>query len=87
LAAKAGKVIRKFLYRSSVLTSPGIGSIALWALAREHLIENGPIKNGRCVMVLTLKGHRELELISREPPAVDDRLTTPVAAAKSRGAR
>ena len=80
LAATAGKVVRKFEYRSSALTSPGIGGKALWELVRNHLIENGPIENGGCVMLLTLKGNRELELISREPPAADDRL-----AAQSRG--
>jgi len=74
-AAKAGKVIRKFQYRSSVLISPGIGGKALWELKRNHLIENGPIANGRCVMVLTLKGYHELELLLRERPAAGDRIT------------
>jgi hypothetical protein len=88
LAAKAGKVIRKFEYRFSALTSPGIGGKALWELVRNHLIENRPIENGRCVMALTLKGYRELKLISREPStAVEDRLATAIGAGHSRGAR
>lgn len=88
LAAKAGKVVRRFEYCSSTLTSPGIGGIALWQLMRDHLIQNGPIDNGRCVMVLTLKGYRELDLILREAlPAIDDRLAAAVVAANSRASR
>lgn len=71
-AAKAGNVVRKFQHRSSILTSPGTGGIALWALVRDHLIQNGPIDTGCCVMVLTMKGYRELDLISREPTPIDD---------------
>jgi len=48
LAAKAGKVVRKFEYRTSVLTSSEIGGIALWQLMRDHLIENGPIERALC---------------------------------------
>jgi hypothetical protein len=79
LAAKAGKVVRQFQFRSSTLTSPGIGAIALWGIMRDHMIQNGPIDNGRCVMVLTLKGHRELDLILSEAPVIDGRLATVVA--------
>ncbi len=85
LAAKAGKVVRTFQYRCSALTSPGIGGIALWALKRDHLIENGPIENGRCVMVLTLKGYHELELLLRERPAADDRTTADATKAQRMG--
>jgi hypothetical protein len=77
-AAKAGKVVRHFQYRGSTLTSPGIGAIALWALARGHLIENGPRDNGRCVMVLTMKGYRELDLILREQPPIENGVTDAV---------
>jgi len=67
------------------MTSPGIGSIALWALVRDHLIQNGPLNDDRCVMMLTMKGYGELDLILSEGPrTVDDRPARAIVAAKSR---
>ena len=71
LAVNAGKVVRKFQHHISALTSPGIGSKALWQLMRDHLIQDGSIDDDRCVMTLTLKGHQELALILREPSATE----------------
>src|SRR6185436_14640689 len=83
LAVKAGKVVRRFQHRSTAMTSPGIGSIALWALVRDHLIQNGPLNDDRCVMMLTMKGYGELDLILREAlPVVDDRSATAIVAVK-----
>jgi hypothetical protein len=65
LAATArGEVKRSYSVRENVITSPLIGSKALWRLLTDKLIQDGPREGNVVTMVLTPNGERALEQAS-----------------------
>jgi hypothetical protein len=62
LAATArGEVKRTYSIRENVITSPLIGSKALWRLLTDKLIQDGPREGNVVTMMLTPNGERALE--------------------------
>jgi hypothetical protein len=62
LAATArGEVKRTYAVRENVITSPLIGSKALWRLLTDKLIQDGPREGNVVTMMLTPNGERALE--------------------------